>query len=83
MDGAMNKAPCGGVKAVPNLTDRGEDGVKRSLLTEGHGVPLGLVGRSEPTGYETGAGHPGESRGKAPSSRPARSTASHVFGRRL
>src|SRR5262249_5220880 len=26
-----------------NPTDRGKTGVKRSLLTEGHGVPLGLV----------------------------------------
>jgi transposase len=43
MDGAMTKAPLGGVKTGPNPTDRGKDGVKRSLLTEGHGVPIGLV----------------------------------------
>jgi putative transposase len=33
----------GGKKTGPNPTDRGKGGVKRSLLTEGHGVPLGLV----------------------------------------
>ena len=43
MDGAMTKAPLGGEKTGPNPTDRGKDGVKRSLLTEGHGVPIGLV----------------------------------------
>ncbi|MFQ6031253.1 MAG: IS5 family transposase [Dehalococcoidia bacterium] len=43
MDGAMTKAPLGGEKTGPNPTDRGKRGVKRSLLTEGHGVPLGLA----------------------------------------
>ena len=33
----------GGKKTGPNPTDRGKDGVKRSLLTEGHGVPIGLA----------------------------------------
>ena len=33
----------GGKKTGPNPTDRGKGGVKRSLLTEGHGVPIGLV----------------------------------------
>jgi len=42
MDGAMTKAPLGGQKTGPNPTDRGKSGVKRSLLTEGHGVPVGL-----------------------------------------
>lgn len=32
-----------GEKSGPNPTDRGKGGVKRSLLTEGHGVPLGLA----------------------------------------
>lgn len=32
-----------GKKSGPNPTDRGKAGVKRSLLTEGHGVPLGLT----------------------------------------
>jgi len=32
-----------GKKTGPNPTDRGKDGVKRSLLTDGHGVPIGLA----------------------------------------
>ena len=43
MDGAMTKAPLGGQETGPNPTDRAKSGVKRSLLTEGHGIPLGLA----------------------------------------
>ena len=43
MDGAMTKAPLGGEDTGPNPTDRAKSGVKRSLLTEGHGVPIGLA----------------------------------------
>jgi hypothetical protein len=43
MDGALMKAPLGGGKTATNPTDRGTSGVKRSLLTEGYGVPIGLV----------------------------------------
>jgi transposase len=32
-----------GKKTGPNPTDRGKSGVKGSLLTEGHGVPIGLA----------------------------------------
>jgi transposase len=32
-----------GEKTGRNPTERGKQGVKRSLLTEGHGVPLGLA----------------------------------------
>ena len=39
----MTKAPLGGEETGPNPTDRAKRGVKRSLLTEGHGVPLGLT----------------------------------------
>ena len=42
MDGAMTKAPLGGESTGRNPTDRGKGGVKRSLLTEGRGVPVGL-----------------------------------------
>ncbi|GHO90185.1 hypothetical protein KSF_002330 [Reticulibacter mediterranei] len=42
MDGAMTKAPLGGEKTGPNPTDRGKSGVKRSVLTEGHGVPIAV-----------------------------------------
>ncbi len=43
MDGAMTKAPLGGAGTGPNPTDRGKSGTKRSLLTDGRGVPLGIV----------------------------------------
>jgi putative transposase len=43
MDGAMTKAPLGGEKTGPNPTDRGKSGVKRSVLTEGHGIPISMV----------------------------------------
>jgi putative transposase len=43
LDGAMGKAPRGGEKTGRNPTDRGKRGVKRSLLTDGRGVPLGAV----------------------------------------
>ncbi|MBV7337540.1 IS5 family transposase [Chloroflexi bacterium TSY] len=42
MDGAMNKAPLGGEKTGPNPTDRAKQGTKRSLLTDGAGIPLGI-----------------------------------------
>ncbi len=32
-----------GGKTGPNPTDRGKSGVKRSVLTEAHGVPVGLA----------------------------------------
>ncbi len=41
--GRRPKRPLGGEKTGPNPTDRGKGGVKRSLLTEGHGVPIGLA----------------------------------------
>ena len=43
MDGAMTKAPLGKEQTGPNPTDRAKRGVKRSLLVEGNGVPLGVV----------------------------------------
>jgi putative transposase len=43
MDGAMTKAPLGGPQTGPNPTDRAKRGVKRSLLTDGNGVPLGVA----------------------------------------
>ena len=36
-------SPWAGKKTGPNPTDRAKDGVKRSLLCEGRGVPLGLA----------------------------------------
>lgn len=43
LDGAMVKAPLGGAETGPNPTDRGKSGTKRSLLTDGAGIPVGLV----------------------------------------
>ncbi len=43
MDGAMTKAPLGGEDTGPNPTDRAKQGVKRSMLTDGRGVPLGVA----------------------------------------
>jgi hypothetical protein len=39
----MTKAPLGGEGTRPNPTDRSESGTKRSLLTDGRGVPLGVA----------------------------------------
>jgi len=43
MDGAMTKAPLGEKGTGPNPTDRGKKGTKRSLLTEGKGIPLAVA----------------------------------------
>jgi putative transposase len=43
MDGAMVKAPLGGKETGRNPTDRGKSGTKRSILTDGHGIPLAIV----------------------------------------
>jgi putative transposase len=43
IDGAMTKAPFGGAATGPNPTDRGKLGVKRSLLTDGAGIPLAIA----------------------------------------
>lgn len=43
MDGAMTKAPPGQEQTGPNPKDRAKRGVKRSLLVEGHRLPLGLA----------------------------------------
>src|SRR5690625_2804346 len=34
------KAPCGGEIAGRFLVDRGKQGTKRSVMTDGHGIPL-------------------------------------------
>jgi len=43
VDGVMTKAPFGGAASGANPTDRGKQGTKRSLLTDGAGIPLALV----------------------------------------
>ena len=43
VDGAMTKAPLGKAATGANPTDRGKKGTKRSLLTDGAGIPLAMV----------------------------------------
>lgn len=43
LDGVMTKAPFGGAASGPNPTDRAKQGVKRSLLTDGAGIPLAIA----------------------------------------
>jgi len=43
VDGCIVKAPCGGEAAGKSPVDRGKQGTKRSLLVDGHGIPLGTV----------------------------------------
>ncbi|MGV4986682.1 IS5 family transposase [Streptomyces sp. NRAIS4] len=43
VDGCITKAPCGGERSGRSPVDRGKQGLKRSIATEAHGVPLGLV----------------------------------------
>ncbi len=38
-----DQSPFGGEATGPNPTDRGKKGTKRSLLTEGKGIPLAVV----------------------------------------
>jgi putative transposase len=43
MDGCMTKAPLGGENTGKNPTDRAKKGVKRSLLVEAEGIPVGVA----------------------------------------
>jgi hypothetical protein len=43
VDGCLTKAPCGGERAGPSPVDRRKGGLKRSVATEGHGIPLGMT----------------------------------------
>src|ERR1700745_2316371 len=43
VDGCITKAPGGGECAGRSPVDRGKLGMKRSLLVEGKGIPLGRV----------------------------------------
>ena len=43
VDGCITKAPGGGEYAGPSPVDRRKQGLKRSVLVEGEGVPLGRV----------------------------------------
>ena len=43
VDGCITKAPGGGDCAGPSPVDRRKQGMKRSLMVEGYGIPLGRV----------------------------------------
>lgn len=43
LDGAITKEPLEGEGTGRNPTDRGKRGTKRSLLTDGHGIPLAIT----------------------------------------
>ena len=43
VDGCTTKAPCGGQVAGPSPVGRRKQGLKRSLVTEAGGIPLGVV----------------------------------------
>jgi transposase len=43
VDGCITKAPCGGQVAGPSPVDRRQQGLKRSILTDADGIPLGAV----------------------------------------
>jgi hypothetical protein len=43
VDGCITTAPCGGEVAGRSPVDRGKQGLKRSIVTESGGIPLGAV----------------------------------------
>jgi transposase len=43
VDGCITKAPCGGAAAGRSPVDRGKQGLKRSTLADGTGIPLHVV----------------------------------------
>lgn len=43
VDSCITKAPCGGEKAGRSPVDRGKRGIKRSVVVDGSGIPLGCV----------------------------------------
>jgi transposase len=43
VDCCVTKAPCGGQKAGKSPVDRAKQGLKRSMIVDGEGIPLGVV----------------------------------------
>lgn len=43
VDCCITKAPCGGQKAGRSPVDRGKQGLKRSMLFDANGIPLGAI----------------------------------------
>ena len=44
LDGSITKSPCGGELSGRSPVDRGKQGTKRSVVTDGRGIPLAPVG---------------------------------------
>src|SRR5919107_434596 len=43
VDCCITKAPCGGQKAGRSPVDRGKQGIKRSMVVDAEGIPLGAI----------------------------------------
>lgn len=43
VDGCITKAPCGGEKAGRSPVGRGKQGIKRSVVVDANGIPLGAI----------------------------------------
>ena len=43
VDCCITKAPCGGDKAGKSPVDRGKGGLKRSMVVDANGIPLGAI----------------------------------------
>src|SRR5215218_9895373 len=43
VDSCITKAPCGGERADKSPVDRGKQGLKRSTVVDGEGIPLGTI----------------------------------------
>ncbi len=43
VDCCITKAPCGGEKAGRSPVDRGKGGIKRSMMVDAEGIPLGVL----------------------------------------
>lgn len=43
VDCCITKAPCGGQKAGRSPVDRGKQGIKRSMVVDANGIPLGAI----------------------------------------
>jgi hypothetical protein len=43
VDCCITKAPCGGEKAGKSPVDRGKQGIKRSMVVDAKGIPLGAI----------------------------------------
>jgi transposase len=43
VDCCITKAPCGGEMAGKNPVDRGKQGIKRSMIVDANGIPLGAI----------------------------------------